>query len=98
VERGGFKGGEGGVADAGDGAGAAEEKGVAMEVSVVVEEEKCGDTESEHEEEEPPEAAGEPVLAQSLIDAAFDAQLTINFTIEFEKSLKNYREVALNIK
>ena len=35
-----------------------------------------------------------------MIDAAFDAQLTINLTAEFEKALKNYtlRTVALNIK
>jgi len=31
-----------------------------------------------------------------VIDAAFDVQLTINLTAEFEKALKNYR--ALNIK
>jgi len=30
---------------------------------------------------------------QSAIDAAFDAQLTINLTVEFEKALKNYRQV-----
>jgi len=33
-----------------------------------------------------------------VIDTAFDAQLTINLTEEFEKALKNYRAVALNIK
>jgi len=33
-----------------------------------------------------------------VIDAAFDAQLTINHTEEFEKALKNYKAVALNIK
>ena len=38
------------------------------------------------------------VLSQSVIEAAFDAQLTINLTEEFEKALKNYRAVALNIK
>jgi len=33
-----------------------------------------------------------------VIDTAFDAQLTINLTQEFEKALENYRAVALNIK
>ena len=33
-----------------------------------------------------------------MIDAAFDAHLTINLTEEFEKALKNYRSVSLNIK
>ena len=40
----------------------------------------------------------EPVLSQSVIEPAFDAQLTINLTKEFEKALENYRAVALNIK
>jgi len=57
-----------------------------------VEEEKCCDTESKNEEEHP-QAAEEPVLSQSAIDAASDAQLTINLTLEFEKALKNYRYV-----
>jgi len=40
------------------------------------------------------------VLSQSVIDTAFDAQLTINLMAEFEKALKNYtlRTVTLNIK
>jgi len=68
--------------------------GAGMEGSTGVEEEKCGDTESENEEE-PPQAAEEPVLSQSAIDAAFDAQLTIDLTVEFEprKAFKNYRQV-----
>jgi len=63
-----------------------------MEGAAGVEEEKCGDTESENEEE-PPQAAEDPVLSQSAIDAAIDAQLTINLMVKFEKALKNYRQV-----
>jgi len=77
---------------AGDGAVDAKEGGARMEGSAGMEEETCGDTESENEEE-PSQAAEEPVLSQSAIDAAFDAQLTIDLTVEFEKALKNYRQV-----
>ena len=95
----GTKGGKGGVAgaEAGDGAGNAEEEGAGMEGSAGVEEGKCGNTESENKEETS-QAAEELVLSQSMIDAAVDAQLTINLTVEFEKALKNYRQVhALQI-
>jgi len=65
-----------------------------MEGAPGVEQEKCGDTENENEEEPPPsQAAEEPVVSQFAIDAAFDAQLTINLMVEFEKALKNYRQV-----
>jgi len=59
--------------------------------------EKCGDMESEPEEETPG-TVEEPVLSQSVIDAALDAQLTINLTSEFEEALKKYRTVTLNFK
>jgi len=85
------------VSKSGDGAGAAEEGCVEMEGSVGVEEEKCGDTESESEEETP-RTFEEPIFSQSVIEVAFDAQLTINLTEEFEKVLENYGTVALNIK
>jgi len=90
----GTKGGGRGVtgAEAGDGAGNAEEGGAGMEGSDGVEEEKCGNTESENEEE-PPQEAEEPVLSQFVIHKEFDVQLTINLKVEFEKALKNYRQV-----
>jgi len=49
-------------------------------------------------EEETPGTVEEPVLSQSVIDAALDAQLTINLTSEFEEALKKYRTVTLNFK
>jgi len=55
-------------AEAGDGVDNAEERGAGMEGSDGVEAGKCGDTECENEEE-PPQAAEEPVLSQSVIDA-----------------------------
>jgi len=69
-------GGEGGVvadAEAGDVASAADEGGAVTEGSARVEEEKCGDTESEPEEETLG-TVEEPVLSQSVIDTAFDTQ------------------------
>jgi len=95
--KGGGGGGGGGLADAeaGDGAGATEEGCAEMVGSAGVEEEKCGDTESEPEEETPG-IVEEPIFSQSVIDMAFDAQLTINLMVEFEEVFAS-RAVALNI-